>query len=275
MVGESIKRLATNGQITPKMYEALLKELDTVTSQLTKTRDQLWQTQDQLRESEEKTREHGNHIKELIYTRDKDAETMKEIRTENSKFVEEEMKMRENMDLMKKVFARTQIKLKEEQETVSLIQEERELLIKENEMLRTTSDASVSISKHEKASAMRHQRESLEKERHLMSIYDKSKEQLETTFDKLAASEKKVKQLQLQLASMKDPDEAQRQLEKQRKRIDALERQLLELEEDADDEDDTLLGRALLDEDLEDGLTRQIMSQLDFGKVSVMKYFHA
>jgi ATPase subunit of ABC transporter with duplicated ATPase domains len=142
--------------------------------------------------------------------------------------------------------------------------------------LRTTSDdASVESLNHHKAETLRLQRGNLEKERHLTSIYEKSKKENEKTKGKLVASQKKMKDLQNQLASTKYPEESQRQLEKQRKRIDELERQLVELQEQDSEDDELIIPRGFLDEDLEDSVARQFMGKLDCGAYSMLGYNRA
>ncbi len=93
-----------------KVHEDLLPELDNVTEQLTKTRAQLWKTQDQLKGSEEKVRSLEMHITELVSCRENDKEQIKNLQEENSKALEEEAKVRESLDLMNRVFTRTQLK---------------------------------------------------------------------------------------------------------------------------------------------------------------------
>jgi hypothetical protein len=107
---------------------------------------QLWKTQDELRESEDKTQQLEMHIAELVLMHKKDAEQIQNLMQENSLHIKEEAKVRESLDLMKKVFTRSQFKSKEDQETTMLLQEERDLLLEENDVLGDQN----SMSKHEK-----------------------------------------------------------------------------------------------------------------------------
>jgi chromosome segregation ATPase len=245
--------------VTAQMYQDLLGEVENVTEQLTKTREQLWKTQDELRESEDKSQQLEMHISELVSTHEKDAERIQNLMMENSTHIEEEAKVRESLDLMKKVFTRSQLKSKEDQETIMLLQEERDLLLEENDVLGDQN----SMSKHERAAINRIQREGADKERQLSRILEKTKKDLENAKARQAVSDENIKTLTKRLVSNKNPADAERQqerqLEKQRKRIDELERQLVELQES----DDQLLQRAILDDDLEDSVTRQLMGNLD------------
>jgi hypothetical protein len=151
------------------------------------------------------------------------------------------------------------LKSKEDQETINLLQEERDLLLEENDVLGDQN----SMSDHEKTAITRIQREGLDKERQLTRILEKTKKDFENAKARQAVSDENIKTLTKRLISNKDSAETEkqhdRQLEKQRKRIDELERQLVELQES----DDQLLQRAILDEDLEDSVARQLMGSLD------------
>jgi chromosome segregation ATPase len=238
-----------------KVHEDLLPELDNVTEQLTKTRDQLWKTQDHLKGSEEKVQLLETHITELVSCRENDEEQIKNLQEENSKALEEEAKVRESLDLMKRVFTRTQLKSKEDQETLMLLQEERDLLLEENKHIRE----SCGVSMHDKAAISRIKQESLEKEKQLTLILEKTKKDLEKAKAKEAVSDQNIMTLTRKLTSMKDPSDAERKLERQGKKIDALELQLQELKQN----DDELLRRAVLDEDLSDSVAGQFMKKLD------------
>ena len=109
------------------------------------------------------------HIQELVATHEKDKEEMKKLQIENSTHIEEEAKVRESLDLMKKVFTRTQLRSKEDQETIMLLQEERDLLLEENKQLRDGGAGT----QHDKAAISRMKRESLEREKQLGILLEK------------------------------------------------------------------------------------------------------
>lgn len=247
--------------VSPKMYQDLFDELESVSDQLSKTREQLWKTQDELKESQDKVGSMELHIKELVSIHENDKDEMKKLQIENSTHIEEEAKVRESLDLMKKVFTRTQLRSKEDQETIMLLQEERDLLLEENKQLRDGGAGT----QHDKAAISRIKRESLEREKQLGIVLEKTKKELEEANEKRELAEADVKIMTQRLAMMKDPAESRDHAERQRKRIDELERQLMELHAN---DDDVLLKRAILDEDLEESVARKFMNQLDCTSMS-------
>lgn len=251
---------ATPKVVTPKMYQDLFDELESVSDQLSKTREQYWKTQDELKESHDKIGSMELHIQELVATHENDKEEMKKLQIENSTHVEEEAKVRESLDLMKKVFTRTQLRSKEDQETIMLLQEERDLLLEENKQLRDGGAGT----QHDKAAISRMKRESLEREKQLGALLEKTKKELEEANERRELAEADVKIMTQRLALAKDPRETQEHAERQRERIDELERQLMELNAN----ENALTKRAILDEDLDESLTRKFMSKIDCSAMS-------
>jgi chromosome segregation ATPase len=231
--------------VTPEMYETVLEELDTVTVQLKKTRESLWETQDTVKDAEDKAKSLELHIEELVQAHGEQDGEIKKLRAENSTHIEEEAKVRESLELMKKVFTRNQLKAREDQETMMLLQEERDLLLEENKHLRIAPAAS---KQYERGAIQRIKRESLEKERHLTSILHKIKAELNHTRSKYKVSDESVKTLQKKLATMNNPEETNRALELQRQKINILEYQIQQLHE----QDDDVLNRGLTKEDVGD-----------------------
>jgi hypothetical protein len=133
----AVASLCPSRSATKFREDEFMKEIETNTEQLTKTRNTLWESQDMLRVSEKKAQQLEMHVAELVAARNQDAVTVKQTREQNARCLEEEAKMKESLDLMKKVFTRNQLKSKEDQETISLLQEERDLLLQENEKLRS------------------------------------------------------------------------------------------------------------------------------------------
>lgn len=124
---------AQAGPVTKEMYQAVLGELDTAATLLAKIRKELWKTQDEkkkaktlLAETEEKNKSMEKKIHE-------DEETMKSLEEETGRLTEVEGKLREDFELMKKVFARNELKAKEYDETLALLRNERDSVTKKLE----------------------------------------------------------------------------------------------------------------------------------------------
>ena len=221
--------------ITPQMYQTVMEELDTVTAQLKKTRETLWQTQDEVKDGEAKVKGLENHIEELVKTFEERDNEIKKLRAENSTHVEEEAKVRESLELMKKVFTRNQLKAREDQETLMLLQEERDLLLEENKHLRNSKEFNKNSKNEKDALIQRIKRESVEKERHLSSILNKVRAELESTKDKYAITQDTVRKLERKLASTSDHDDTKHVLEEQRQKINLLEYEIQQLHDQDDD----------------------------------------
>lgn len=114
-----------------------MQEIESLTSKLAKTRNELWSAQDKLKVSEQTNDELQARIKELETARHDESEEAKVLRENNAQLLQSEAELREAMTLMKTVFTRTNIKSKEEQETIVLLTEERNLLLEENARLRS------------------------------------------------------------------------------------------------------------------------------------------
>lgn len=247
--------------LTQMEYDDFISEIESVTGNLTKTRNTLWATQDKLRLAEEKIEKLELHITELIEGRQQDVKALKGLQEESSRSLEEEMKVRESLELMKKVFTRAQLKSKEEQETLFLLQEERDLLLQENQKLRDSLPEMRSQDPKKKASVLA---SSLEQTRMELAEYKRKYMSAESTI-------RTLKQQIMMGVSGLSPSDAEYKLQKQRKAIDRLENKIMELVDDEgrgdwdiyDDSDTDVVGRAFFDEDLEDGLARTLMQKLD------------
>lgn len=240
----------------------LMEELDNVTEQLTNTRKSLWSTQDKLKEAQETVRKQEMHISELVAAHDYDTMQLKRLQEANTKSLEEEMKIRESFELMKKVFARSQLKSKEDQETIALLSEESDLLREENDQLRLVSNNK----EKEKAQLNHKLKESNDRTKQLTGILERMKAELSEYKVKYARAEEAIKTLNQKLVESREKgkEEAERKFYRQRRVIDSLERQVLELRvNDKPIHEDDLLKRAILDEDLDDGLARHFMQSMN------------
>eukprot|EP00934_Nitzschia_sp_Nitz4_P007071 Nitzschia sp. Nitz4//scaffold15_size197535//63319//64161//NITZ4_001571-RA/size197535-processed-gene-0.12-mRNA-1//1//CDS//3329537694//7061//frame0 len=249
--------------------KALMDELKTVTEQLTQTRQSLWSTQDQLRDALDKCQRQELHIEELVSAQDtrqqdlqKQEETITSLKQENSQSLEEQVKLRDSLNLMKKVFTRNQLKSKEEHETIALLAEESDLL--RADLLKEKQFHADTRAKLQEAEKLRSKSDSQVQElREMVEKLYKDRAQFKERF---AQEKKNSQRLQSQLhnransSSVLTTTDAKRS--QQRRVMDSLERQVLELRDD-EVEGPAVVHRAFLDEDLEDGITRQFMDTFD------------
>lgn len=282
---QTIERSAVAApQPTLKQYEDLKQEVETVNEEVTRARKELWETQDKLKESDNKVCELENHIHELLDQRAEDESTVNMLKEENTKLVEEELKVRESLDLMKTVFTRAQFKAKQDQETIAILKDEKDALREEIEQLRTLAfEAPCGQSKNtnrptkgDSKVAQKIAQASSEKERNLKLLLFQTEKELEALKKQHVLANKTIKRLRQQMGAMDDPTEAARQLDKQSRVIDRLEQQIIEMEmedmerEENEQRDDDLkrgnqeiVNRGCLDEDLEESLAKTVMSKLD------------
>lgn len=247
--------------LTKIEYDDLMAEIEAVTEQLTKTRTSLWETQDRLRVSEGKVQQLEMHIEELVAVHDQDVQRIKALQQENSQCLEEEVKIRESLDLMKKVFTRLQLKSKEEQETIALLNEERALLLAENKKLRNAKSDGQSETELQKGT------------NDVAIALEKTQAELAEYRTKNSSLEGMIQQLKKKLLEQKayiDPDARARKAKPPEHRALAEPVQAIERRNDSyDDVDESdIVLRAFLDEDLDDGFARNLMQNLDCGSYS-------
>ncbi len=278
--------------LTKMEYDDFMAEINSITEHLTKTRTTLWETQDSLRASEQKVQQLEMHIDELVAAREKDFQQIKGLQKENTQCLEEEMKIRESMDLMKKVFTRTQLKSKEDQKTIGLLQEERDLLLQENKKLRTEKvdqDNELALLQEEKGLLFEENKlkseklEEIELEKSKMTDAQKSASVLATALEqtraeliefkkKQACSDETIQELQKKILEQQTflrVDEKSRKQNTNDREIKN-EVQRTERRNDSEDEFDEseIVFRAYLDEDLDDGLARNLAKNLDCGSIN-------
>jgi chromosome segregation ATPase len=257
-----------NSTPVKKQYKDLLDEVETINKEVTTVRKQLWEAQDQIKEKEEKIVSLKNHIDELVGLRMKDEEMIKMLKEANTSLVEEEAKVRESMDLMKRVLTRSELKAKEDQETIVFLKEELKNSGNPNSSTINTS----AMKRLEKASEA--------KERNLKNDLAQAEKQVEIWKYKHELANRMVNNLRAQMAVLDDPIGAGKLLEKQRQMIDVLEHQIMELEleemeREEEDRDDLLqrhdiVSRACFDEDLDHSRIREVISQLDNSRLQEM-----
>ena len=134
---------AAEPAIDPQIeIDELRSEIANITSQLDAARMELERAQEKLHASEEQNQQLQMHMSDLVSAREEESKELKELRESNMYLKQEDTKLRASMDLMKGVFTRTHQKSKEGLKSISVITEERNLLLEENARLRSMQDQS-------------------------------------------------------------------------------------------------------------------------------------
>jgi chromosome segregation ATPase len=210
------------GKVTPQMYADVLDEVDQVTKELTNTRSKLWQTQDDFKEAEYAVVEMEKQLTDLMTARDVDQESIKLLREANSSQVEEELRLRDSLELMKKVFTRTQLKTKDDHDKIQNLKEEIELQVEENQKLRDELDQLRAV--------MAKPGQPTDRENRLKEALDKSRRELESAMAKQGIAEENIKIMTKRLLAQ--PANMEVVLSKQREEIETLQKKIKELEPD-------------------------------------------
>jgi chromosome segregation ATPase len=252
--------------VTLRHHSALLEEVELINSEVTAVRKQLWETQDMLKKKTIKIEKMESQVKELLKLRERDKEIVQELKEANTNLVEEEAKVREQLELMKKVLTRSELKAKEHEETISTLRSARDILNEEDEYN--------NFDRFSLAEIGRIKNRLEEREEKYKKLLDEAENEIDMWKDRHGEATKVVSNLQAQLDAVEDPTGTALKLEKQRKMIDALEQQIIELElEEFEKEeeargdmpqyDHSVIQRALLDEDLEGSKLRTLIQKLD------------
>lgn len=261
-----------------KRYQNLLKEVEEVNDEATNIRKQLWETQDSLKESEDKVRKLENHLNEILELREKDLKTITTLEVSNAECVEMESRARESMEVFKKVYKRAQLQIKEQEEEIAILREQRDMLVREKSNGRDTA-VMVDESALEYIKIV-----SEEKEKRLKDMLFQAEKEVELWKSKHKVAMKRAQNSREQIRVMEeDPTESVTYVNTQRKTIEELENKLriLEEENEMEERDDggerkvnyrypatdeyfnhSVVGRAFCDEDLDDGLTRDLIHRL-------------
>lgn len=226
------------GAVTPQMYEEVLGEVDTVTEELNKVRRELWETQDDLKEAKVYRQKVKQHEKICI----DDKETIKTLELKFGNSLTKERDTRDALDLMKKVFTRTQLKARDDQTAIQKLKETNRLLVEENiNLLQSLNAAQEELSgaetttKNEKDIAEKllfENYESIEVGKKLADKLKETKRELEneranqkSTAENNQASEKRME------ANNRIAEEAATKIEEQQKEIKKLKKQLMAVKE--------------------------------------------
>jgi septal ring factor EnvC (AmiA/AmiB activator) len=210
------------GKVTPQMYADVLDEVDQVTKELTDTRSKLWQTQDDFKEAEYAVVEMEKKLADLMEAHDVDQESIKLLREANSSQVEEELRLRDSLELMKKVFTRTQLKTKDDHDKIQNLKEEIELQMEENQKLRGELDQLRTI--------MTKPGQPTDRENRLQEALDKTRRELESASAKQGIAEENIKIMTKRMLAQ--PANMELVLSKHRQEIEALQKKIKELEPD-------------------------------------------
>ena len=275
-----------------KRLQSLQTEVEEVNEEATKTRKQLWETQDKLKSAEDQIRKLENHLNEVLELREKDLENVKTLRAANSDCVEMENKAREAMDVFKKCYKRGQLKIKENEEEIAVLREQRD----NAEQLHSKADNTATIDE----SALEHMKTiSNEKQKKLQKMLLQTENEVDLWKSKYKVASKRCENWQEQILAMSHPTEATVHIEKQRIRIEQLEGMLknaedneekqreelergerereehaIEGEEEERDDghydiryyptytDDNVVNRAFCDEDLHTSLTKDLLDRI-------------
>lgn len=250
-LAEAKEQEVTAEKAMERRYRDLLAEVDLINTEVTNVRKQLWEAQDTLKEKDNKIRKLEEHIKELLEQREKDEASIKELKVANADLVEEETKVREALDLMKKVLTRSELRAKEDEETIAILKEERDSLLK---MAGVSNKSNLNLSAIERIKEA-----SAEREERYKELLNDAEAEIDEYKDRHAKAAKLINHLRSQLAAVGDPTGAAAQLERQRRMIDALEEQIIEMEiEEMEKEeqrsdtpvyDHSAIHRSILDED--------------------------
>jgi chromosome segregation ATPase len=302
---------------TQKQYQHLLEEVEAVNEEVKKLRRKLFKTQDALKERDDKVRtleDRGkaalqeredkirvleNHINELLDLQGKNDQTIKMLMENNATLIEEESKVRESLDRMKKVFARAQMQSKVDRDKIASLTEERDALLGESRddqvagekernlktmVLQTETDLEIWKKKHAAAektinsmrdqmAAMNDPYEAAKQIEGLQTLLADAEKELDVWKEKHNAADLEIMNLKTQQAS-KGSNETSKQLKKQRGMIDRLERKISALKNDdrkreielCDEEmarGNDVVHRGCCDEDLEDSMARKMLRKMD------------
>lgn len=239
--------IAENAIASKRDYDDIMTELDSLTSKLNKTRKALLATQDKLNASEGKSQQLEMHVSELVAARHSETKELRSLRESNAYLKTEEATLRESLDLTKNVFTRTQLKAKEQEETITLLTEERDLLLEENNRLRNMEKKKTT---HKNASVLA---TSLEAARGECSEFRRAQMKSEQTIRKLKNELREMRDLY----ETEDGSVSKYTVADRKNLLDRLELRVLSLfdRSDRDDEESYFEGsdiatRVMLDEEV-------------------------
>lgn len=263
-----------------RRYQLLRNEVDEINESATTTRKQLWETQDKLSDSLKKNRQLENHLNEVLELRENDIETIKMLQKKNTECFENEHRARESMEIFKKVYKRAQLKIKDNEEEIAILREQRDAVIRDKNRKRGEATAVDELDALKRIKLL-----SKKKEKAMKDLLIQAERDVEIWKRRFSIEANRVKGCKEQLLAMDDPYRCASYIEKQHLVIADLESQLSALQDKVEDEDDRevesedkdrdghgdamgykrydrldngIIHRAYFDEDLEEGCTREI-----------------
>lgn len=220
------RREEVNRKRYRKRIQSLQMEVEEVNEEATITRKLLWETQDKLNERDERIRQLENHVNEILELRVKDLETIKALRVANSDCVENESRAREAMDVFKKCYKRAQLKLKDQEAQIVVLNEQRESL-QRSKSESEESDTTGMVSE----SALQYiQHVSNDKQCRLEKMLTESQADIDLWKSKYKVAHKRCLNWQEQVLAMEHPSEGAEHIKRQRSKIDKLEEKIRTLE---------------------------------------------
>eukprot|EP00536_Pseudo-nitzschia_multiseries_P004510 jgi/Psemu1/188213/e_gw1.75.39.1 len=209
-----------------KRLQSLQAEIDEVNEDATTTRKKLWETQDKLKSADDQIRKLENHLNEVLELRERDLESVKQLRAANSDCVEMESRAREAMEVFKKCYKRAQLKIKEQEEEIVLLREQKDSAERDQ----STNNEGKKLPVNE--SALEHIKSvSDEKEQRLKKMLFETENEVDLWKSKYKVASKRCNNLQEQIQAAEHPSEATAHMNKQRIRIEQLENMLRSAEE--------------------------------------------
>ena len=245
-----------------KRIQNLQMEVEEVNEEATNTRKTLFEAQDKLKETENQIRKLENHLNEILELREKDLQTIKALRVNNSDCVENESRAREAMEVFKKCYKRAQLKIKEHEEEIAVLREQKDSAERgKNKMKVTNTDSMVNESALEYIQTV-----SNDKEKKLKQMLSETENEVDLWKSKYKVANKRCLNWQEQILAMEHPSEGAEHIKRQRSEIEALEKQVKNLEEKhAQEERDSsnpfnrMVNASFCSEDVRDGLTKSFM----------------
>ena len=269
------------GEIYRKRYrkriQSLQAEVEEVNEESTKTRKQLWETQDRLKDTEDQVRQLENHLNEVLELREKDLETIKSLRAANSDCVEMESRAREAVEVFKKCYKRSQLKIKQNEEEIIVLREQRDKAERGRGRGQGETgymDTSAMVNE----SALKYiQVVSNDKEKRLRKMLNQTEKEVELWKSKHKVAVKRCQNWQQHILAMEHPSEAAEHMEKQRIQIEKLEKNIIMLEEEmemdeenkqphVEEREDTrnvfgdVMNRAFCDDGIHDNFTTKLVN---------------
>ena len=209
-----------------KAYESKIQDLQQevldVNEEATKARQDMWDVMDRLKDAQREVLKLEKHLKELLDLRDKDLENLRSLRLANAECVENESRAREAMEVFKKCYKRSQVKIKEnEQEILNLRAEQGALAV-----VKSTDEEGEEVGMVNESALEYIQAVSNEKEQRLKQMLSESEVEVDLWKSKYKVANKRCMNWQEQILAMEHPTEGAVHIQKQRVQIEELQAQV-------------------------------------------------